>query len=334
LQSSSETNIIEDKLKFKVRVADNGVVIKVSLEQEAETETTETELEIGFDVRFDKLIEYKKGRVVEEVDAEDKEDSEPTAVARQAGGGGGGGSHYDNAYQFGQDTIIQEFDLSDWSGLSPVAESGSGNLLTFNATSFGVAEFAFTIAQATEGAISANSMKIDVTIEDFPWMESGSFLALISHVDTEYDVEVEDDSESSEDGSDTPVADAAMGGQANINFSQIGGLLGYEAFGRYSWAPTAEATTATNSTDGRELQVTDTIQVIATIKEGDEGQSKQDIAFSFVGAGASGADRIYWDPETGVGYNMAGSSAGSSRWSFGGAATAVMAAFVVPVMLV
>jgi len=129
------------------------------------------------------------------------------------------------------------------------------------------------------------------------------YLALLSHVDAENDVKVKEDmgpdadNEDTEDVEESSVEDPS---EVDVDFSQIGDLLGYEAFGRYSWASTAEATAVSNST-GRELQMTDAIQVVATVKPGDEGTSKQDIAFSFVGTGASGADRIYWDPETGAG---------------------------------
>ncbi|KAL3928269.1 MAG: hypothetical protein SGARI_005090, partial [Bacillariaceae sp.] len=195
--------VIEDNLKFRVITGGNGLVIKVSYEQETETETTETETEMGFDVRFDKLIEYKKGTFtetdaddedeqdeIEVTDAEmenemdedvdedmetenemdedtetpdadegDEEEDIPVAEARQAAGGS---SPVDNAYQWDMDTIIQEWDIEDWADLTPVTESSSGNLLTFSATALGgIAQFTFTISQATEGALSANSMKID-----------------------------------------------------------------------------------------------------------------------------------------------------------------------------
>ena len=83
--------------------------------------------------------------------------------------------------------------------------------------------------------------------------------------------------------------------------------------------------------------MTNNIQVIATVKEGDEGMSKQDIAFSFVGAGASGAERIYWDPETGVGYTSETSAstvggAGSSAFALK-AGSLALAAIAAPVLL-
>lgn len=356
LQSSSETNVIEDELKFKVRVAKDGVVIKVSYEHQDQTNTTETETEMAFDVRFDKLVEYKKGKfeleegIEEDVEVgedeveepEDGPEDGPTAVARQSDGGSSITTSTTEAFEFDLDTVIQEFHLSDWSGLSPVVESASGNLLTFNSSAFGVVEFAFTIAQSSEGAISANSMKIDVTIEEFPWMESGSYLALISHVETDYDVKVKDNDRRRPGllGGDEPIegepVEGPVGGplggpgEAEISFQDIGTLFGYEAFGRYAWAAEAEATTSSNSTDGRELQMSSTIEVIATMKEGDEEHSKQDIAFSFVGAGASGANRIYWDPEAGVGYSQEASSSSAFRWGLtGAAAIAALAAAMI-----
>jgi hypothetical protein len=279
--------VINDKLKFKVRPDGGGLVVKVSLEQETESETMETEVETGFAVRFDKLYEYRK-------------QTTSGIMTRSAS---------DDAYQFGTDEIVQEWDLDEWTDISGVTTDG--DLLKFSATALGIAKFGFTIAQSDSADISANRMKIDFTLDGYNWTSDDTFLALISHIETENDVKVKDENEENE-GEDADMAQTAT--EANIDFSKVSNLMGYSAFGTYSWVPTAEATTSTNTTDGRFLEVTETVNVVATTAAEDVGMAKQNIAFSFL---TRGANKIYWDPEAGVGYNVEGSSANSGVPSSG-----------------
>jgi hypothetical protein len=293
---------IEDELEFKIKTATSGLVIEVSLEQESETDEMESETETGFEVRFDKLIEYRKGGVSSGI------------ISRSAGS---------EAYEFGVDEVVAEWDMRDWSGFSAVSTSENGNLLSFSSSSLdGAAAFTFTIAQADEGAISANRMKIDFNLTDFPWVGNDTFVALISHIETENDVDVymygdykDEGNEDTSEGSSIEVLPgdgrAAKGDEADvvIDLPGVYKSVGFvQAFGQYSWAKTAETSVETTDADGRRLQVTKTIPVIATIAPGAKG-SEQDIAFSFTGAG-QGANWIYWDPEAGVGYSV-GSSSGS-----------------------
>jgi len=295
-----DDTVYEDKLKYKIDLSRKGVVVKVGHDQEVENSETETETEMGFDVRFDKLIEYRK--IIAD-----------GVSARSAVGS-------TEAYQFGVDEIVQEWDLAEWNdGLSDI--SSLNNLLRFSAAALGdVAQFDFTIAQADEGPLNANTIKIDISLNGYNWTSDDTFLALVSHVETENEVEVKNDGKKASDESDsdgTDTVDSASGpraaeeGSIDIDFYNAPGMQGYQPIGVYSWAPTAEATTMKNSTDGRLLQVTETIQVVATLAPGDDGKSKQDVAFSFVGAGR-GASMIYWDPEAGVRYNAEGSSSASS----------------------
>jgi hypothetical protein len=301
--------VIEDKLKFKIRPDRGGLVVSVMLQQEMENETMESETETGFDVRFDKLIEYRK------------QTASGVMTARSASS---------EAYEFGVDEIVQEWDLDEWTDMSGVTVEG--DLLKFSATALGIANFGFTIAQTYTGAISANRMKIDFTLDGYEWTGDDTYLALISHVETENEVDVKQspmagaEEEEDEEAETEEVEGAAAeqetemamaegdGNEATIDFSRVSNLLGYSAFGTYSWVPTAESTKATNTTDGRFLEVTETIPVVATTAPGGVGMSKQDIAFSFIGAGR-GADKIYWDPEAGVGYRVEGSAAGVSSAS-------------------
>lgn len=201
--------------------------------------------------------------------------------------------------------VAAEWPMDKWDELSAVQSNGS--LLTFSAT-VGVATFNFTIAQTDSADSSTNKMKIDFLLENYPWNETGdTSIALVSHIETERKTKTE-----TEGGSDL-VSDVL------IDFADAVDSVGFVPFGEYTWASTAEATVATaafddlngtdvmiarsgNLTNGRE---TTTISVVASTSNstgGGSGDSTfQEIAFSFVGAG-KGADRIFWDPEAGIGY--------------------------------
>jgi len=201
--------------------------------------------------------------------------------------------------------------MDNWDELSAV--QSNGNLLTFSAT-VGVATFNFTIAQADSADISTNKMKIDFLLENYPWAETGdTFVALVSHIETERKTETKTEGPGSDRVSDVL-----------IDFEDAVDTVGFIPFGEYTWASTAEATVTTAGFDdlnGTDVTVarsdnftnsqTATISVVASTSnstKSDSGNSTfQEIAFSFVGAG-QGADRIFWDPEAGIGYATSGAS--------------------------
>lgn len=267
---------IKDKIKFKVEAKKSEVLkVKVGYKSKIETDTAETETETEYTVIFDRMVEYRK-------------------VA---------GATVEN-YEWEEDEVVTVWPLNDWKVLSPVATDG--NLLTFSATTEDeIVEFTFTIAQADVGAITSNKMKIDFLLTDYPWAVSDSYIALICHVETEQEIEIE-----TEDGDDEAM-------DVVISFDDAVNTIGYSPFGEYTWADTAEVQSVVDenvtavdvaisrNADGTPVQLQNTtISVVAstspvTMDEGSE------IAFSFIGAG-QGASSIYWDPEAGVGY---GSSA-------------------------
>ena len=107
-----------------------------------------------------------------------------------------------------------------------------------------------------------------------------------------------------------------------ISFADVMNTIGFSPLGTVTWADTAVAATATNDTDpiavGRAEKI---IQVVATSPpKGSErhlaDKTREQIAFSFIGDGASGSPDLFWDPEAGVDYMVGPSSGVGALMSF------------------
>ena len=282
---------IEDELKFNVR-ATNGDYLKITVEYETEVETiqSETETETQYTVVFDRLLEYRKV-----------------------------GNSPDDHYEWGVDEVVAEWRLNTWDPLSDI-QTTADNRTIFSATT-GMATFTFTIAQTDSDDLTTNKMKIDFLLENYPWDSSGNtYVALVSRIETEREIETD-----TTDGNDQ-VSDVL------INFKDAVDTIGFVPFGEYTWATTAEATFVATPTTGMEddgtanstnvavgrsttagQNQTTTISVIAskssssTMQTSTSNSTMEEIAFSFVGAG-QGANRIFWDPEAGIGYSSSSAS--------------------------
>lgn len=259
---------------------------------------TDSEIRTKYTLVYDRLIEYRKN-----------------------------GTASDQHFEWGVDEIVAEYPMDKWDELTAVETNG--DLLTFSAT-VGMATFNFTITQTDTTDITTNKMKIDFLLENYPWAESGdTYIALVSHIETERKTKT---------GRDGPASDRVS--DVLIDFEEAAQTFGFVPFGEYTWASTAEATvstTAAGDLNGTEIMMersanasstnstgnftsagtignftssrTATISVVASSSNRtDEGPGArpdntnfQEIAFSFVGAG-KGAERIFWDPEAGIGY--------------------------------
>jgi hypothetical protein len=273
---------IKDKIDYQVMArSDRGIVIKVSYEQELETDEEEVELETEYEVIFDSIVEYAKG----------------------------GNSVSGPQYDFENDEVLQTLSLKELGAFSSVVDDEDGSASHFSvATPDGIAGFTFTINRASEGdAITANQMKIDFLLEQFPWIRDDTHVALISSVETEREMEVEYDDDDDDEPRDVV-----------IDFADVldGSTFEFVPFGEYTWQHTAQV----RSLNATELNATeaalfdDTIEVIASSPKTDssvatsrssnlqETKKKEVIAFSFVGRAARSAKTIYWDPEAGIGY--------------------------------
>jgi hypothetical protein len=226
--------------------------------------------------------------------------------------------------------------LLEWEKFTDIVDDGT--IAFFSVTSIdGTAAFNFTITRSDsdqqEGApdpvlgganesstvvtsraavsqgdtlFSANKMKIDVMINNFPFTKNNSNVALISKVQSKRKIKV-DTEDQSEDGVESLTKGPhtrKVVKDVKIDFEDAEDTIAeFTPFGEYSWLDSAVAT------DGNG---TVTIAVVATSpaasdarrslhSKGVEDDIMDKIAFSFVGAGAH-SNSIYWDPEAGIGY--------------------------------
>jgi hypothetical protein len=285
---------IKDKIKFQIAkgAKGEGLTVKVKYEQEIETQEIETETETQYEVRFSRMVEYRKGNGL-------------TARTTDTGN-----SDVDMAYDWDSDTIVQEMPMDNWQSFSSIAEEGS--LSTFRiASQDNIATFIFTVARGDEGNITANKMKIDFELTNFPWTADDTYVALLCTVESEREVEVEvlDDSGDDAGSPGTTSRKARKAKDVKISFADAVDTVGFTPFGVFDWADTAELRIG-NSTN---LTATEsaTIQVMATSPA---SESSDAIAFSFVGNAAHRAVDIYWDPSAGIDYS------GAAAFSFMGVA--------------
>jgi hypothetical protein len=165
----------KDKIDFKIKNKDaRGLVVKIEYEQEVETtvddEEQETETETSYEVVFDRIVEYTKPMSSNRSSASD-----------------------DDAYDWENDTVLQTLSLADFGAFSTVVDANTSSTFSVGSDD-GVVTFTFTIHKASDNeSINANRMKIDFLLENFPWIESNSFVALISAVESKRKVKVEYD---------------------------------------------------------------------------------------------------------------------------------------------
>ena len=142
-------------------------------------------------------------------------------------------------------------------------------------------------------------------------------------------------------------ADAAEADDVVINFADTARTAsGPDAssitpFGQFTWAKTAVATKSVGGGNSTRFLSEETVAVVATTSsltsdETDPDNTYQEIAFSFTGA-ASGASRIYWDPEAGIGYDVetvsaSGGAGGAGSTSAGNCAASFAFACLVSVV--
>ena len=267
----------KDSIKFKISADEDGLKVEVEYEQEVETEISETESETKYEIVFDRIVEYQKS----------------TTTGAQG------------AYDWDESNIVSELLLSDFKPFSQVGNY-DGNKYAFSITTAdGMATFTFTISQGgVNEALTANKMKIDFELNGYGWARDNTYVALLSYVQSEREVEIEH-----EDGDKRKTEDV------KISFEDAIQGTGVKPFGEFTWAKEAEVRNVSNEeSDETEIAVMSseedsvTISVIATSLPDDSGK----VAFSFVGESAMAASLIYWDPEAGISYGSDDTS-GSSK---------------------
>jgi hypothetical protein len=94
------------------------------------------------------------------------------------------------AYDWGNDTIVQTLSLADWESFFEVTDIANGDVSHFSVSSFffslgGHVDFNFTVSRASqqnENNMTANKMKIDFSLVDFPWVRDDTYDALLTAV--------------------------------------------------------------------------------------------------------------------------------------------------------
>jgi hypothetical protein len=278
---------LKDKIDFKITTGTRGLGVKIEYEQEVKTGDVKNETETEYELVFDRIVEYRKA-----LDG-------------------------DEAYDWDTDEIVQTLSLNSWERFSEVTDDSDGVLSYFAASSLdGHVTFNFTVSRADQGeSVTANKMKIDFTLVDFPWVSNDTYVALLSTVESKKQIEVESAEDDMVDGL---ARKAKKAKDVIITFDQAQDTVGIIPFGEYTWEETAEVIelasngTASNETttdiqrSGDGVGVPTTIRVVATSPisaDDSEIMPERRIAFSFVGDAAISASNIYWDPEAGIGYS-------------------------------
>jgi hypothetical protein len=282
----------KDKIDFKITTGSRGLGVKVEYEQEVKTGEVKNETETEYEIIYDRIVEYRKG-----VDTDG-----------------------DKAYDWDTDVIVQTLSLNDWEHFSEVTDAADGVLSYFAASSLdGHVTFNFTVSRADQGEkVTANKMKIDFRLVDFPWVGNDTYVALLSTVESKKKVDVEYADDEMEDGL---AKKAKKAKDVIISFGEAQDVVGVIPFGEYTWEETAEVIepaassnetiTETQRSAGVDAGVPTSIRVVATSPtsaDDSEITKERRIAFSFVGDAAMSASNIYWDPEAGIGYSGENSS--------------------------
>jgi hypothetical protein len=225
---------LRDKIGYKVKTDKNGISVKVEYKteyQEAEGVDEFTDTATSFEVRFDSIIEYAKR------DASDSERSDE-----------------EQAYNWDDDLVLQRVELAEFLNFTNITQTGDFHFWNVETVDRMVL-FNFTISQAALGeSVTANTMKIDVRIVNFPWIGNDTNLALMSDVKSTLKVEMDYNDVATTARSEdlnTPVAadDNKKPPKVHkwardvvISFQDATDNLGFIPFGDYKWDDVADAT--------------------------------------------------------------------------------------------
>lgn len=169
-----------------MKTNDNGIRVDLKYKQDVEMEDdgSEQETKTSFKIWFADLIEYVK---------KSTEDTNGTD--------GSSDENVNMAYDWEQDEVVQTIPLTAWGDINGVIDDDEGIISYFTAhTSLGdvgsiLFNFTLTRQDQADSLLTANSMKIDVKIVDFPWTRTDSYLALLTTVDSKTKVKMEYDEE-------------------------------------------------------------------------------------------------------------------------------------------
>ncbi|MHA1520113.1 MAG: hypothetical protein ACTSRK_08010 [Promethearchaeota archaeon] len=246
IQIESELKNGASKDSFQIKIeADDKLGIKLEYESETETDGSEVELEIEFKVVFKALIEFI------DIDA-------------------------DGIFNENIDEEVQDFRLDDFSPIEYLPEVQADNSTlhylritttdgVFTAHLFVAGEF----MSLNTTVLTPTEIKIDIEIQDFPYMNDSSQLALYTKIESEYELEEEDHTENEENGFATD--------ESGLESDMDGFMAGF------SWAEQAEV-------DGMIKNVT-----VSPVDVDDESPADEKIYIVY-----PRGTHIYHDPKIGV----------------------------------
>jgi hypothetical protein len=220
---------IRDKIKYKIRTAKEGIRVKIEYEQEVDTVDGRSETGTEFELVFDRLIEYTKG-------------------VQGTSESSNGGDLVSEAYDWEADEVVQTIGLERWSDITQISNDANQNVSFFTATTSlpselgataaGTILFNFTISQADQSEqITANTMKIDVRILNFPWARQDSYVALTSTVESKKKVKLDYNRDATVGKEKAHVTQDVF-----VSFTDGMAETGISAFGQYTWASEAQVT--------------------------------------------------------------------------------------------
>ncbi|UYP44967.1 hypothetical protein NEF87_001252 [Candidatus Lokiarchaeum ossiferum] len=175
IESKMEHGNVTNKFQVKIHW-DDGIALKLEFESEYENATTESELEVEFKTVFKKIIEY--------VDIDG-----------------------DGMFNKSNDTILQEYLIDTFKDpeYTAITQNDSSVL---HYIKIGTADDVFTIHLFAAGefmnvnstTITPTQVKLDIEINDFPFLNSTSRLALYTKLESESEYAVEHDTEDEVNG--------------------------------------------------------------------------------------------------------------------------------------
>ncbi|MHA1612821.1 MAG: hypothetical protein ACTSYU_12260, partial [Promethearchaeota archaeon] len=175
IESELKNGASKDSFQIKIE-ADDKLGIKLEYESETEAAGVEVELEIEFKVVFKSLIEF--------VDV-----------------------NADGIFNESIDEEVQDFRLDDFSPIEYLPEVQADNS-TLHYLRVSTTDGVFTAHLFVAGefmslnttVLTPTEIKIDIEIQDFPYINDSSQLALYTKIETEYELEEEDHTENEELG--------------------------------------------------------------------------------------------------------------------------------------
>ncbi|MCY3413225.1 MAG: hypothetical protein INQ03_16415 [Candidatus Heimdallarchaeota archaeon] len=236
----TEDNKDEFELEFDIGSDDNA---EIKMKFKSESENAESELE--YKVKFDEIIEF----------------TDLAAIG------------YEN------ETIVSSYEIgkSGWNALSYTENQDLGLIEIIATTSDGVFSLNMRIAnnflQDDGVVLSPTSLKIDVTINQFSFVQNDTKLAIKTHIKSSSEMERDEDTEDEQQGTASSESEVEISTTSTAAF--------------FSWAQLAMA-------DDQEVNV---ISSALTDSTDEESESSNKIYFTF---DAINPTKIVWDPKLGV----------------------------------